>query len=267
MKKMTKPQLNQTKEVKAIYPIALKGNEVQSMEYIKSFSIRRRKYIIQMYNDGKNLLPKAAFILKKYKMPEELRLLLTLESAYDSNAISLKGAVGYWQIIDEVAKEYGLNYSPQPVAKELRRIFSSGSAKDSFIREFVLQKDERKSFLKSTHAAAKYLKDRCRNLDNNILLVAASYNWGVGNVWEAMEKTAKNRPSFWDIKKYLPDETKRYVMNFIALNVIFNNYEHFIKKKLVFEIDVPILEQPVDCKENSGQDANRTDSYFPFKYR
>ncbi len=39
---------------------------------------------------------------------------------------------------------------------------------------------------------------------------------------------------FWDIKKYLPAETKSYVMNFIALNVIFNNYDKFIKNELIF---------------------------------
>ena len=49
-----------------------------------------------------------------------------------------------------------------------------------------------------------------------------------------MQKTGKENPSFWDIKKYLPAETKSYVMNFIALNVIFNNYDKFIKNELIF---------------------------------
>ena len=44
------------------------------------------------------------------------------------------------------------------------------------------QSDDRTNFMKSTLVAARYLKDRCRNLNNDWLLIAASYNCGVGNV-------------------------------------------------------------------------------------
>ena len=64
--------------------------------------------------------------------------------------------------------------------------------------------------------------------------MAASYNWGVGNVWNCLAKTGKQKAGFWDIKKYLPAETKSYVMNFIAMNVIFHNYDKFLKKELRF---------------------------------
>ena len=49
-----------------------------------------------------------------------------------------------------------------------------------------------------------------------------------------MKRTGKTNPDFWAVKKYLPAETKTYVMNFITLNVIFSNYDNFIKNKLVF---------------------------------
>ena len=64
----------------------------------------------------------------------------------------------------------------------------------------------------------------------------------VGNVWRAMEKSDKSNPDFWDIKSFLPAETQAYVMNFITLNVIFNNYDNFIKNNLNFtpvEILIP----------------------------
>ena len=79
------------------------------------------------------------------------------------------------------------------------------------------------------------MRDRCKNLDNDLLLIVAAYNCGVGNVWNAIKKVGKKTASFWDIKKYLPAETKNYVMNFITLNVIFNNYDKFIKRQLTFE--------------------------------
>ncbi|MDQ6755561.1 MAG: transglycosylase SLT domain-containing protein, partial [Bacteroidota bacterium] len=140
------------------------------------------------------------------------------------------GAVGYWQMMDDVAKEYGLQIV---------------TAKDTAAKR-LKKKDDRKNFSRSTQAAAKYLYDRCKNLNNDLLLMVASYNCGVGHVWTAIRKSGKPNPGFWDIKKYLPAETKNYVMNFIALNVVFQNYDKFLKNKLNFDtetIEVPILSQ------------------------
>ena len=36
------------------------------------------------------------------------------------------------------------------------------------------------------------------------------------------------------VKKYLPAETQSYVMNFMALNVVFHNYEKFTNNTLLF---------------------------------
>ena len=106
--------------------------------------------------------------------------------------------------------------------------------------------DERKDFFKSTHAAAQYLRDRCKELNNDWLLVAASYNCGVGNVRKAMKKTGLDCPGFWDVQQYLPKETLNYVMNFITLNVIFQNYENFENDNLCFR---DVIFQPVQENE------------------
>ena len=216
------------RESNIIFPAILKGNEEESLEYIEKFSGRRKAYLVRMYNKGTILLPKTAKIFKKYKLPEELKMLLPLESAYNSNAVSKAGAVGYWQIMDEVAREYGLK-----CAVKERVIVKSkkGSRKKIKIR---ITQDDRMNFAKSTVTAARYLHARRLNLDDNWLLVVASYNCGVGNVWSAMKRTGKSNPDFWDVKKYLSAETRAYVMNFITLNVIFANYENFRKDKLIF---------------------------------
>jgi membrane-bound lytic murein transglycosylase D len=171
-------------------------------------------------------------------VPAEFAVLLALESAFNANAISSAGAVGYWQIMDDVAKEYGLKIVEGQKKgtvsikdkKELANLKKNKAGKKN-----PTPVDERKNFLKSTHTAARYLKDRMRNLNNDWLLVAASYNWGVGNVWNALQRTGKINPDFWDIKNYLPTETKAYVMNFIALNVIFKNYKNFQLNNLCFK--------------------------------
>lgn len=214
------------------FPDIFSGNETQVVDYIEKFSITRKNYLIRTYQRSKKLFPKAASILKKYNVPEEFKVLLALESAFNPNAVSSAGAVGYWQFMDVVAKEYGLKIAAKITEK---KAVSKSRNKKQPVKVKTVTVDDRKNFAKSTHAAARYLKDRSRNLNNDWLLIAASYNCGVGNVWNAMERTGKKNPTFWDIKKFLPAETQAYVMNFIALNVVFRNYEKFSKNNLCFK--------------------------------
>ena len=228
-----------TLEANVVFPDILTGNEEEALLYIEKFSVNRRAYLIRTYNRSKKYFPKVTAILKKYNLPHELKVLLALESAFNANAVSKAGAVGYWQIMDDVAKEYGLKYVARQKATGKKKVVKKTVAKKaphSALRATkpVTVKDDRKNFNKSTYAAARYLKDRSRNLDNDILLMVASYNCGIGNVWEAMKKTGKAEPGFWDIKEYLPAETQAYVMNFITLNVIFHNYDKFTNNTILF---------------------------------
>ena len=226
-------------EPNVVFPEVLTGNEKEALLYIEKFSENRRAYLIRTYNRSKKFFPKVTAILKKHNLPQELRVLLALESAFNGNAVSKAGAVGYWQIMDEVAKEYGLKYVAQKKKEEKKKTEKKKGEKTAPVAKATAKKaptpkDDRKNFNKSTYAAARYLKDRSRNLNNNLLLMVASYNCGVGNVWEAMKKTGKTDPDFWDIKAYLPAETQAYVMNFITLNVVFHNYEKYTNNTLLF---------------------------------
>lgn len=230
----TSPQSNKPVlkiEPNVVFPAVLAGNEAETLAYIEKFAVNRRAYLIRTYNRSKQFFPKVSTILKQHNLPHELKVLLALESAFNANAVSKAGAVGYWQFMDEVAKEYGLKYVAQQKATNKK---TAAPKKTGTNKKAPVTKDDRKNFTKSTQAAARYLKDRSRNLDNDLLLMVASYNCGVGNVWEAMKKSGKTNPDFWDIKTYLPAETQAYVMNFITLNVIFHNYEKFNDYSLVF---------------------------------
>lgn len=221
-------------KVAVVYPALLSSHREQTLDYIEKFATNRRAYLLRTFARGKKYFPKITTIFKKYNLPQELKVLIALESGFNGNAVSSAGAVGYWQIMDPVAKEYGLKIVENNLPP-------SKKTKDVEVKVKDPKKapvDERKNLSKSTYAAAKYLRDRCRNLNNDYLLIVASYNWGVGNVWNAMQRTGKSKPTFWDIKKYLPAETRAYVMNFIALNVIFHNYDGFVKNKLSFD-DLP----------------------------
>lgn len=215
------------KAANVLYPESLQLNIKESLDYVQKFSDKKRSYLIRTYQSGKKYFPQIAAILKRYNLPQELKVLIALESAFNPNAVSSAGAVGYWQFMDAAAREYGLKIV--------------GAKDTTAVR--LKKKDDRKNLTKSTYAAAKYLSDRRNELNNDLLLMVASYNCGAGNVRKAIKKTGKNNPDFWDIKKYLPAETKAYVMNFIAMNVIFKNYDNFLNKKLVFNtesIEVPL---------------------------
>jgi len=238
-----------------LFPESLNGNEEETLEYIEKFATNRRAYIIRTYNRGQKFFPKVTGIFQKYNLPAELKVLIALESAFNGNAISKAGAVGYWQIMDEVAREYGLKYATKGKAAEKKIITKKGKK----ITKSIPLRDDRKNFNKSTYAAARYLKDRGRNLDNDLLLMVASYNCGVGNVWDAMAKTGKSNPGFWDVKPYLPAETRAYVMNFITLNVIFHNYEKFINNSLNFmPVKVKLEDTPQTLAEAEAKNTRRT---------
>ena len=110
-----------TLEPNVVFPDVLTGNEKEALLYIEKFSENRRAYLIRTYTRSKKYFPKATAILKKHNLPQELKVLLALESAFNGNAVSKAGAVGYWQIMDEVAKEYGLKYVAQQKKEEKKK--------------------------------------------------------------------------------------------------------------------------------------------------
>lgn len=210
-----------------VYPENLEEQRLQTKEYVKSYSKKQREYIIYIFSKGKKFLPKAADILDKYNVPAELQMIPVLESDFNSNAVSPAGAVGYWQFMSELAREYGLH--------------TGGKY------------DDRKNFTKSTVAAAKFFRDQLDFFNDDLLLSVASYNCGQGRVRASLAKCKKENACYWDIKKYLPSETRKFVMNFIALNVIYTNYEKFLNKELNF--NEPPLIQPVPADSIKSKDS------------
>lgn len=130
-------------------------------------------------------------ILQRYGLPHELKYIAVIESNLNSSATSIAGAGGPWQFMPYTARDYGLMVNP-----------------------YV---DERRDYIKSTHAAARYLLKLYRDL-HDWLLVMAAYNGGPGRVYEAIRKS-KSR-DFWKLQFYLPEESRTYVKRFIATHYI-----------------------------------------------
>ena len=194
---------------RVLYPESLEEHREETKEYVKRYSKNERSYIIHMFSKGKKYFSTALHIFDKFDVPDELQMLPALESNFSANAVSPAGAVGYWQFMGELAREYGLRIGGR--------------------------NDERKDFSKSTIAAAKYFKDQLAYFNDDVLLTVAAYNCGQGRVRQAIKKSKDSDADFWDIKEYLPAETRRFVMKFVALNVIALNYDKFINRKLNFD--------------------------------
>lgn len=191
-----------------VYPESLQDYRIETKDYVKSYSKKNREYIIYMFQKGKKFFSKAIDILDKYDVPLELQMIPVLESQFNANAVSPAGAVGYWQFMSELAGEYGLHTAGK--------------------------NDERKNFVKSTVAAAKFFRDQLECFNEDLLLSVAAYNCGPGRVQSSIRKSGNKNADYWDIKKYLPSETRKFVMDFIAFNVIAANYDKFLNKKMDF---------------------------------
>ena len=88
--------------------------------------------------------------------------------------------------------------------------------------------DDRCDPIKSSYAAARYLKD-LYDIFGDWTLVIAAYNCGPNNINKAIHRSGGEK-DFWRIYPYLPAETRGYVPAFIAANYVMNYYgEHNIQ--------------------------------------
>jgi membrane-bound lytic murein transglycosylase D len=175
---------------------------------IKSFLKNRKKAFANQMAVAQYYFPLFEDALAKQNVPLEIKYLAVVESALNPKAVSKSGATGLWQFMYYTGKQYNLNI-------------------DSYV-------DERCDALKSSEAAAQYMTNMYA-IFNDWDLVLASYNSGPGNVTKAIRRSG-GQQNFWNIKKFLPQETQGYIPAFLATMYIYEYHkEHGIvpKKALV----------------------------------
>ncbi len=136
-----------------------------------------------------------------YGLPTDLHHLAMVESGYIPTARSRAGAVGMWQFMPATGRGMGLRI-------------------DSLV-------DERMDPVRSTHAAARHLRDLHRTFGQDWSLAAAAYNAGTGRISRGMQGIgAKN---FWELAVWgtLAQETKQYVPRLYAVTIIGRDRERF----------------------------------------
>ncbi|HEY6083604.1 MAG TPA: transglycosylase SLT domain-containing protein, partial [Chitinophagaceae bacterium] len=103
-----------------------------------------------------------------------------------------------------------------------------------------------RNLYKSTQAAAQYL-NQLYDMLKDWLLVVAAYNCGPGGVLKAINASGSN--NFWDLQKYLPSESRKHVMKFLATAYIMERFANF------FGLDKSDLNNGDDIIPDSGPAA------------
>lgn len=186
-------RLMQTEQV-----IDLSYNKVVR-NFIQMYTEKKRTQVEMMLGLSEYYFPIFEETLDKYDLPHELKYLPIIESALNPVARSRVGATGIWQFMYGTGKQLNLEIS-------------------SFV-------DERRDPVKSSDAAARYLK-QLYEIYNDWHLAIAAYNCGQGNVNRAIRRSG-GKTNYWEIYYRLPRETRGYVPAFIAATYVMNYYiEH-----------------------------------------
>jgi membrane-bound lytic murein transglycosylase D len=180
--------------------------------YIGVYTGKRRELMEVLLGTSEYYFPMFEEIFDYYGIPYELKYCSIIESALNPRAVSRAGATGPWQFMYGTGRMYGLT-----------------------INSLV---DERRDPFKSTHAAARFMKDLYK-IYGNWSLVIAAYNCGPGNVNRAIRRSG-GKKDFWDIYYYLPRETRGHVPAFIAASYTMNYYREHNFNPRPLELPLPV---------------------------
>ncbi len=129
-------------------------------------------------------------------MPDDLKYLAIVESALRPHAGSSKGAIGFWQLLSETARNYGLR-----------------------VDDYV---DQRRDVFASTQAALNYLQVLYAKFSSWTLALAA-YNMGE----EGLDAEILEQKTSDYYKLYLPLETQRFIFRMLCVKLIVSNPERY----------------------------------------
>jgi membrane-bound lytic murein transglycosylase D len=171
-------------------PVPLKRNDVRErFEKEMLLSLGDRPQVLLWLKRSKRYLPFITQALKKEGLPEDLKYLTIVESALRPHAGSSRGAIGFWQLLPETARKYGLT-----------------------VDEYI---DQRRDIFLSTPAALSYLKALHTKFSSWTLALAA-YNMGE----EGLDAEILEQKTNDYYQLYLPLETQQFVLRILAVKLI-----------------------------------------------
>lgn len=152
--------------------------------------------VILWFKRANRYFPHVEKALKDNALPDDLKYVVIAESSLKPLATSNRGAVGFWQFIENTGNKYGLKINNDI--------------------------DERRNFFISTDAAINYFKDLYA-IFGSWTLAAAAYNMGEEGLKTEMLMQKVN--NYYLL--YLNQETQRYVFRILAAKMILSNPEKY----------------------------------------
>lgn len=181
------------KALDAETPFHLAFNEPVK-NYIHAYTGKNRIKVGRMLGLAEYYFPLFEEMLDLYDLPLEFKYLAIVESALNPTARSRSGAMGLWQFMYRTGKIYDLNST-------------------SYV-------DERRDPFLATKAACEYFTFLYQMFgDYNMVL--AAYNGGPGTLTKAIRRSG-GKTDYWEVRPFLPRETRGYVPAFIAVNYVMN---------------------------------------------
>jgi membrane-bound lytic murein transglycosylase D len=203
--------------------------------FVRYYSTTAKGHFQQMLERSGKYMPMIAKVLNQEGLPEDLGYLALIESEFIVNTSSPSGAVGLWQFVAGTARRYGLR-----------------------IDEWV---DERRDPVKSTRAAAAYLKDLHEHYGRWYLATAA-YNAGTGTISKAMKSSGAK--DFWSLsqKARLSEETRNFVPKFVAIALIAKEPEKYGFNPIAYAVplDYEEVELPWSMKLETVAEMAESDA-------
>ncbi len=150
----------------------------------------------KLYEVLQSAAPYIYFIHQKTQarhLPSEIALIPAIESEFNPNDQSRRGAAGLWQLMPSTALQLGI--------------------------KIKAPYDGRRSVISSTEAALAYLKDLHDDFHGNWDLAISAYNCGQQKIKSATRYAGSN--NFWKLN--LPAETKIYLPRLLAMAEIIKN--------------------------------------------
>ncbi|MFT6815550.1 MAG: membrane-bound lytic murein transglycosylase D [Sphingobacteriales bacterium] len=196
--------------------------------YIDVYTLKRREQVGKMLGISDYYFSMFSEVFAEAGIPDEFKHLAVVESALYPLAVSRVGATGMWQFMYATALQYDLKINSEI--------------------------DERRDPYLATIAASQYFT-RMYEKYGDWLLVIAAYNCGPGNVNKAIRRSG-GKTNFWEIRRYLPRETRGYVPAFIAATYAMNyNEEHNIypiASEYDFNTDTIMINRPMTFDQISS---------------
>lgn len=202
--------------------LALLDTAIMEHRFDKAVRRRIENYVGNWSNATGRMLARSARFFPIFEeqllaagMPVGLKYTTVQESALRPYATSQVGAGGLWQLMPGTARELGLT-----------------------VNDVI---DERLDPGLGCAAGLEYLRLMYERYDDWALAIAA-YNCGPGNVNRARRKAGGKNKSYWQIRRFLPRETRNHLPNIIAAAYVMAFHQLHDVHAMPMDLDLQLTE-------------------------